>query len=84
MEVGGWVSLTVQNPHVYPALFISVLKKPIWGGAFLTETAVFPVFQVQMSVYFLGHAFFFVAFLSVPYLRKMFVPKKERGPLKRD
>uniref|UniRef100_H3CRG8 Lysophospholipid acyltransferase 5 n=1 Tax=Tetraodon nigroviridis TaxID=99883 RepID=H3CRG8_TETNG len=38
--------------------------------------------KVQMSVYFLGHVFFIVAFLSVPYLRKMFVPKKERGQLK--
>ncbi|CAF97830.1 unnamed protein product, partial [Tetraodon nigroviridis] len=42
------------------------------------EMFIFPVFQVQMSVYFLGHVFFIVAFLSVPYLRKMFVPKKER------
>lgn len=37
-----------------------------------------------MSVYFLGHIFFIVAFLSVPYLRKMLVPKKERGQLKQD
>lgn len=45
---------------------------------------IFPLFQVQMSVYFLGHVFFLVAFLSVPYLRKALVPKKERGPSKQD
>lgn len=42
------------------------------------------VLQVQMSVYFLGHVLFIAAFLSVPYLRKVFVPKKERGQLKQD
>lgn len=54
------------------------------GDTFLTEVHIFLVFQVQMSVYFLGHIFFIVAFLSLPYLRKLFVPKKERGQLKQD
>uniref|UniRef100_A0A674MVF3 Lysophospholipid acyltransferase 5 n=1 Tax=Takifugu rubripes TaxID=31033 RepID=A0A674MVF3_TAKRU len=40
--------------------------------------------RVHMSVYFLGHVFFLVAFLSVPYLRKALVPKKERGQAKQD
>lgn len=51
---------------------------------FSDRNAPFPLFQVHMSVYFLGHVFFLVAFLSVPYLRKALVPKKERGPSKQD
>lgn len=56
------------------------------GDALLTERRISPppLFQVLMSVYFLGHVFFLVAFLSVPYLRKALVPKKERGPSKQD
>lgn len=68
------------------AVFISPLKKTKkhLEHTFLTENPILTVFQVHMSVYFLGHIFFIVAFLSVPYLRKMLVPKKERGQLKQD
>lgn len=72
---------------IYSAVFISPLKKQPQKHleyTFLTENPIFTVFQVHMSVYFLGHIFFIVAFLSVPYLRKMLVPKKERGQSKQD
>lgn len=42
------------------------------------------VFQVYTSVYFCGHIFFLVAFLIMPYLRKVLVPKEERSQLKQD
>ncbi|XP_041649388.1 lysophospholipid acyltransferase 5 [Cheilinus undulatus] len=35
--------------------------------------------KVYWSVYFCGHVFFLVAFLIMPYLRKVLVPKKERS-----
>lgn len=81
------VDVTVRaETWIYAAVVISSLKKTPkhLECTFLTANPIFPVFQVQMSVYFLGHTFFIVAFLSVPYLRKMFLPKKERGQLKQD
>lgn len=72
--------LTVDPAGTGVYVFISRQKKQ----TFLTEMHIFTAFQVQMSVYFLGHVFFIVAFLSEPYLRKTFVPKKERGQSKQD
>ncbi|XP_045901749.1 lysophospholipid acyltransferase 5 [Micropterus dolomieu] len=40
--------------------------------------------KVYSSIYFCGHVFFLVAFLSIPYLRKVLVPRKERSPIKQD
>ncbi|XP_076594084.1 lysophospholipid acyltransferase 5 isoform X2 [Chaetodon auriga] len=40
--------------------------------------------KVYSSVYFCGHVFFLVAFLIMPYLRKVLVPKKERSQMKQD
>uniref|UniRef100_A0A3Q3X6H9 Lysophospholipid acyltransferase 5 n=1 Tax=Mola mola TaxID=94237 RepID=A0A3Q3X6H9_MOLML len=40
--------------------------------------------KVYRSVYFSGHIFFIVALFSIPYLRKVLVPKRERSPLKQD
>ncbi|KAG7475827.1 lysophospholipid acyltransferase 5 [Solea senegalensis] len=40
--------------------------------------------KVYSSVYFCGHAFFLVAYLIMPYLRKALVPKKERSPKKQE
>ncbi len=42
------------------------------------------VFQVYSSIYFCGHIFFFVAFLVLPYLRKVFVPRKKGSEKKED
>uniref|UniRef100_A0AAQ5XD76 Lysophospholipid acyltransferase 5 n=1 Tax=Amphiprion ocellaris TaxID=80972 RepID=A0AAQ5XD76_AMPOC len=40
--------------------------------------------KVYSSVYFCGHVFFLVAYLSMPYLRKALVPKKERKDKKQE
>uniref|UniRef100_A0A3B4ZAE4 Lysophospholipid acyltransferase 5 n=1 Tax=Stegastes partitus TaxID=144197 RepID=A0A3B4ZAE4_9TELE len=40
--------------------------------------------KVYSSVYFCGHIFFLATFLSIPYLRKALVPKKERRDKKQD
>ncbi|XP_030249290.1 lysophospholipid acyltransferase 5 isoform X1 [Sparus aurata] len=40
--------------------------------------------KVYSSIYFCGHAFFLVAFLIMPYLRKALVPRKERSQIKQD
>lgn len=42
------------------------------------------VFQVYSSIYFSGHIFFFAAFLVLPYLRKVFVPRKKGSEKKED
>ncbi|XP_068616661.1 lysophospholipid acyltransferase 5 [Brachionichthys hirsutus] len=41
-------------------------------------------FKVYSSIYVCGHVFFLVAFLIMPQLRKVLVPKKERGQKKED
>lgn len=40
--------------------------------------------KVYSSVYFCGHLFFFAAYLSLPYLRKVLVPKKQQSEKKQD
>uniref|UniRef100_A0A3P8S4M4 Lysophospholipid acyltransferase 5 n=1 Tax=Amphiprion percula TaxID=161767 RepID=A0A3P8S4M4_AMPPE len=40
--------------------------------------------KVYSSVYFCGHVFFLVVYLSMPYLRKALVPKKERKDKKQE
>ncbi|KAI2655360.1 Lysophospholipid acyltransferase 5 [Labeo rohita] len=40
--------------------------------------------KVYSSIYFCGHIFFFVAFLILPYLRKVFVPRKRGSEKKED
>lgn len=42
------------------------------------------VLQVYYSIYFCGHIFFFAAFLVLPYLRKVFVPRKRGSEKKED
>uniref|UniRef100_A0A3Q1HK08 Lysophospholipid acyltransferase 5 n=1 Tax=Acanthochromis polyacanthus TaxID=80966 RepID=A0A3Q1HK08_9TELE len=40
--------------------------------------------KVYSSIYFCGHVFFLVVYLSMPYLRKALVPKKERRDKKQE
>ncbi|KAM3872876.1 lysophospholipid acyltransferase 5 [Diretmus argenteus] len=40
--------------------------------------------KVYWSIYFCGHVFFFIAFLILPYLRTVAVPKTERSEKKQD
>lgn len=83
-SAGQLLTVDPAGTGVYTNVFISRQKNKHLRDTFLTEMHIFTAFQVQMSVYFLGHVFFIVAFLSEPYLRKTFVPKKERGQSKLD
>ncbi|KAM4600839.1 lysophospholipid acyltransferase 5 [Polymixia lowei] len=40
--------------------------------------------KVYSSIYFCGHLFFLTAYLILPYLRKVLVPKRERSDKKQD
>ncbi|XP_069551715.1 lysophospholipid acyltransferase 5 [Brachyistius frenatus] len=40
--------------------------------------------KVYSSIYFCGHVFFLAAFLIMPYLRKVLVPKRERSEKKQE
>ncbi|XP_068179651.1 lysophospholipid acyltransferase 5 [Antennarius striatus] len=78
----------LANSMLYP-LFYVVQQFIHWlfMGYALVPFCLFAYdkwFKVYSSVYVCGHVFFLVAFLIMPYLRKVLVPKKERSQKKED
>ncbi|KAM8826283.1 lysophospholipid acyltransferase 5 isoform 1-T1 [Synchiropus picturatus] len=78
----------LANSPLYP--FIYVVQQLIhwfFMGYSLVPFCLFTYdkwLQVYSSVYFCGHVFFLLAFLAMPYLRRMLVPRKERSQKKQE
>ncbi|XP_053182429.1 lysophospholipid acyltransferase 5 [Scomber japonicus] len=78
----------VANSPLYPLIYVvQQFIHWLFMGYPLVPFCLFSYdkwLKVYSSVYFCGHLFFLAVFLSVPYLRKALVPKRERSPQKQD
>uniref|UniRef100_A0A8C2C2D9 Lysophospholipid acyltransferase 5 n=1 Tax=Cyprinus carpio TaxID=7962 RepID=A0A8C2C2D9_CYPCA len=79
---------SVAQSHLYPFVYvIQQLIHWLFMGYPLVPFCLFTYdkwLKVYSSIYFCGHIFFLVAFLVLPYLRKVFVPRKRGSEKKED
>ncbi|XP_008321008.1 lysophospholipid acyltransferase 5 [Cynoglossus semilaevis] len=82
-------SLTkLANSALYPVIYVvQQFIHWLFMGYPLVAFCLFTYdkwLKVYRSIYFCGHLFFLVAYLAMPYLRKVLVPKNERSQKKQE
>uniref|UniRef100_A0A673IGK5 Lysophospholipid acyltransferase 5 n=1 Tax=Sinocyclocheilus rhinocerous TaxID=307959 RepID=A0A673IGK5_9TELE len=79
---------SIAQSHLYPFVYVvQQLIHWLFMGYPLVPFCLFTYdkwLKVYSSIYFCGHIFFFFAFLVLPYLRKVFVPRKRGSEKKED